>query len=122
RGYAVVSTDGGHQAKNPIDASFGVDPQARADYQFRSTDLVAQVAKKIVADYYGSAPHHSYMMGCSNGGRESMIAAQRYPALFDGVVAGDPAFDLTRAAVAEAWFSVKMSGIAEKDSNSKPLL
>ena len=122
RGYAVVSTDGGHQAKNPMDASFGADPQARADYQFRSTDLVAQVAKKIVAQYYGSAPHHSYMAGCSNGGREAMMAAQRYPALFDGVVAGDPAFNLTGAAIAEAWFSIKMAEIAPKGANGMPQL
>ncbi len=122
RGYAVVSTDGGHQAKNPMDASFGADPQARADYQFRSTDLVAQVAKKIVTQYYGSAPHHSYMAGCSNGGREAMIAAQRYPTLFDGIVAGDPAFDLTRAAIAEAWFSIKIAEIAPKGANGLPQL
>jgi hypothetical protein len=122
RGYAVVSTDGGHQAKNPMDAAFGSDPQARADYQFRSTDLVANVAKKIVAAYYGSAPQHSYMAGCSNGGREAMMAALRYPDLFDGVIAGDPAFDLTRAAVAEAWFSIKMADIAPKDANGMPQL
>ncbi len=122
RGYAVVSTDGGHQGKNPGDATFGADPQAREDYQFRSTDLVAPVAKKIIADYYGSAPHRSYMAGCSNGGREAMLAAQRYPELFDGIIAGDPAFDLTRAAIGEAWFSIKMAGIAPKNANGLPML
>ncbi len=122
RGYAVVSTDGGHQGKNPGDAAFGADPQARADYQFRSTDLVAPIAKKITAAYYGAAPHHSYMAGCSNGGREAMLAAQRYPNLFDGIIAGDPAFDLTRAAVAEAWFSIKLAEIAPKNPDGMPLL
>lgn len=122
RGYAVASTDGGHQAKNPGDAAFGADPQARADYQYRSTELVAKVAQQIVEQYYGRGPHHSYMAGCSNGGREAMIAAQRYPSLFDGVVAGDPAFDLTRAAIAEAWFSNKFAEIAPKDTNGSPLL
>jgi pimeloyl-ACP methyl ester carboxylesterase len=122
RGYAVVSTDAGHEGKNPGDATFGTDPQARADYQFRSTDLVAPVAKKIIAEYYGSAPHHSYMAGCSNGGREAMLAAQRYPDLFDGIIAGDPAFDLTRAAIAEAWFSIKMAEIAPKNPSGMPLL
>ena len=115
----MVATDGGHQAKNPMDASFGADPQARADYQFRSTNLVAQIAKKIVAQYYGSAPHHSYMSGCSNGGREAMMAAQRYPTLFDGVIAGDPAFHLTpRSSAARAWFSIKMAEIAPKDATA----
>ena len=122
RGYAVVSTDGGHQGKNPGDGSFGADPEARADYQYRSTDLVAGVAKKIVAQYYGKAPEHSYMVGCSNGGREAMIAAQRYPLDFDGVVAGDPAFDLTNAAVAEAWFTAKFAEISPKAPNGMPLL
>ncbi len=51
-----------------------------------------------------------------------MIAAQRYPDRFDGIIAGDPAFDLTRAAIAEAWFSVKMAEIAPKDPNGMPLL
>ncbi len=122
RGYAVVSTDAGHEGKNPGDATFGADPQARADYQFRSTDLVAPVAKKIIAEYYGSAPQHSYMAGCSNGGREAMLAAQRYPDLFDGIIAGDPAFDLTRAAISEAWFSIKMAEIAPKSPNGMPQL
>ena len=120
RGYAVVSTDGGHQGKNPGDATFGADPQAREDYQHRSTEVVAPVAKSIVAQYYGKPPHHSYMAGCSNGGREAMIAAERYPSLFDGVIASDPAFDLTRAALAEAWFSIKFAEIAPKGSNGMP--
>ena len=122
RGYAVVSTDAGHEAKDRLDASFGSDPQARADYQYRSTDLVAGVAKKIVAAYYGRPDAHSYMAGCSNGGREAMIAAERYPADFDGIVAGDPAFNFLRAAIAEAWFSQKFAEIAPKDASGKPRL
>jgi hypothetical protein len=122
RGYAVVSTDGGHQARNPADASFGSDPEALADYQYRSTDRVAMVAKKIVTQYYGRLPQHSYMVGCSNGGREAMIASQRYPNDFDGIVAGDPAFDLTRAAIAEAWASARFAEIAPRDANGIPQL
>ena len=121
-GYAVVSTDGGHEGTGPGDATFGADPQARADYQYRSTEVVAPVAKLIIAKYYGEPPKYSYMSGCSNGGREAMIAAQRYPSLFDGVIAGDPAFDLTRAAVAEAWFSMKFAEIAPKGPNGMPAL
>jgi len=122
RGYAVVSTDGGHQAKSPMDASFGSDPEALADYQYRSTDRVATVAKKIVAQYYGRLPQHSYMVGCSNGGREAMIASERYPNDFDGIVAGDPAFDLTRAAIAEAWATARFAEIAPKDAKGTPQL
>jgi pimeloyl-ACP methyl ester carboxylesterase len=122
RGYAVVSTDGGHQGKSPMDASFGSDPEALADYQYRSTDRVTAVAKKIVTQYYGRLPQHSYMVGCSNGGREAMIASQRYPDDFDGIVAGDPAFDLTRAAIAEAWATARFAEIAPKDANGIPQL
>jgi len=121
RGYAVVSTDGGHEGRTPIDASFGSDPGARADYEYASTDRVAVAARQIVAQYYGRDPRYSYMVGCSNGGREAMIAEQRYPSLFDGIVAGDPAFDLTRAAVQEAWTLREFGAIAPKGANGMPL-
>ena len=52
---------------------------------------------------YAVAPKHSYFMGCSNGGREAMMAAQRYPLEFDGVIAANPGFRLSRAAVAQQW-------------------
>lgn len=122
RGYAVASTDGGHQGRNPADASFGSDPEALADYQYRSTDRVATVVKKIVGQYYGRLPQHSYMVGCSNGGREAMIASQRFPNDFDGIVAGDPAFHLTRAAIAEAWATARFAEIAPKGANGIPQL
>jgi hypothetical protein len=115
RGYAVVSTDGGHAA-NPqapmSDGSFGSDPGALADYEYRSTRLVTDAAKKILLRRYGHAPKRSYFRGCSNGGREGLMALQRYPGYFDGVIAGAPAFHLTRAMVAEAWNSMQFSAIA----------
>ena len=90
RGYAVVSTDGGHAAdpKAPMaDGSFGSDPAALADYDTRSTQTCpADAAKKIVLRRYGQLPTHSYFRGCSNGGREGLIAVQRYPTYFDGVI------------------------------------
>jgi pimeloyl-ACP methyl ester carboxylesterase len=120
RGYAVVSTDGGHAGKNPLDASFGADPQALADYEYRSTDRVAKAARKIIVAYYGREPQHAYMVGCSNGGREAMIASERYPDDFDGIVAGDPAFDLTKAAIGEAWNTIRFAEIAPKDEHGMP--
>lgn len=122
RGYAVVSTDAGHQGRNTSDGAFGSDPEARVDYQYRSTKLVAEVAEKIIVKYYGRKSAHAYMAGCSTGGREAMLATQRYPELFDGVVAGDPAFNVVHAAIAEAWFSRKFADIAPKDAQGKPLL
>ncbi len=125
RGYAVVSTDGGHES-NPnahgIDGSFGSDPGALADYEYRSTQLVTDAAKAILARHYGEGPKHSYFRGCSNGGREGLMAVQRYPQYFDGVIAGAPAFHLTRAMIAEAWSSMQFAAIAPKDAQDRPNL
>ena len=113
-GYAVVTTDGGHKNAGTAmaDGSFGSDPEARADYNYLSTKRVTEVARKVIAQYYGSPIRHSYFQGCSNGGREGLIAAQRYPEYFDGIIAGAPAFNLTHAAIAEAWNTVQLATIA----------
>jgi feruloyl esterase len=125
RGYAVVSTDGGHEA-DPRDpksmGAFGSDPGALADYEYRSTRLVTDAAKAILVKYYGEKPKRSYFRGCSNGGREGLIAIQRYPQYFDGVIAGAPAFRLTRAMIAEAWNTMQYSAIAPRDAQGQPEL
>lgn len=100
RGYAVVATDTGHQGR---DAAFGADQQARLDYAYAAIGKVTDVAKQLISLYYGKPAAKNYFMGCSNGGREAMLAAQRYPLEFDGVVAGNPGFRLAEAAVGEAW-------------------
>ncbi len=124
RGYAVVSTDGGHGSDppNPLDGSFGSDPSALADYLYRSTQRVADAAKKILAEYYGQPATRSYFRGCSNGGREGLMSVQRYPQYFDGVIAGAPAFHLTRAMIAEAWNTMEFAAIAPADGNGRPNL
>jgi feruloyl esterase len=125
RGYAVVSTDGGHAAdpKAPlIDGSFGSDRDALADYEYRSTQLVMDAAKEILVRHYGQAPKRSYFRGCSNGGREGLMAVQRYPQYFDGVIAGAPAFHLTRAMIAEAWSTMQFSAIAPQNAQGQPAL
>ena len=77
-GYAVVSDDGGHQGGG--DTSFGHEQQARLDYAFESTIETARVAKQLIGAYYGKLPVHSYFVGCSNGGREAMMAIECFPA------------------------------------------
>jgi pimeloyl-ACP methyl ester carboxylesterase len=121
-GYAVVSTDGGHQdsSQTRADGSFGSDPGARDDYDFLSTKRVTDVARKVIAQFYGQSVQHSYFRGCSNGGREGLIAVERYPEYFDGVIAGSPAFNLTHAAIAEAWNTVQLASIAPKGPNGMP--
>ena len=121
-GYAVVTTDGGHENAGfgMVDGSFGADPEARADYNYLSTKRVTDVARKVIAQYYGSPIRYSYFQGCSNGGREGLIAAERYPSYFDGVIAGSPAFNLTHAAIAEAWNTVQLATIAPKKPDGTP--
>jgi feruloyl esterase len=110
QGYAVVSTDSGHD--NDVNTSdvagtfeFGFDPQARSDYGYNGPARVTQAAKTIIKQFYGRKPAYSYFVGCSEGGREGLMLSQRYPKFFDGIVAGNPGMDLPKAAVAEAWDS-----------------
>ncbi|MBV9223655.1 MAG: tannase/feruloyl esterase family alpha/beta hydrolase [Acidobacteriaceae bacterium] len=119
RTYAVVSTDGGHQG---MDSSFGSEQQARLDYAYQQLGKTADVARELISRYYGREPSRSYFMGCSNGGREAMMAAQRYPLKFDGVVAGNPGFHLSHAAIAEVWDTIAFSAIAPKDASGTPIL
>ncbi len=122
RGYAVVSTDAGHQGRDTRDATFGLDQQARYDYAQGSVPMVAREATSLIASRYGRAPDRRYFMGCSNGGRQGMLAAQRDPLLFDGIVAGNPGFRLSRAAVAQAWDTQAFLRAAPRDADGQPIL
>ncbi len=119
RGFAVVSTDAGHEGP---DASFGSDQQARLDYAYQALGKVTAEAKTIIANFYGRPAKWSYFMGCSNGGRQGMMAAQRYPLEFDGIIAGDPGFRLSRAAVGELWDTAQLSRIAPRDAQGRPIV
>ena len=118
QGYAVLSQDSGHDnavnsvpAKNGASA-FGFDPQARAEYGGTSLSASVKAAKAAVTAFYGRSPKFSYFLGCSKGGQEGMMLAQRYPALFDGIIAGAPGFALPRAAVAEMWDTQAFAQVA----------
>jgi len=90
RGFAVASHDSGHKGAG-FDDSFMADQRAAIDFAESSVRKVTLVTRDIAEGFYGEAPHHSYMTGCSTGGREGMLASQRYPELFDGIVVGAPA-------------------------------
>lgn len=122
RGYAVVSTDAGHQGRDTRDATFGLDQQARYDYAQGAVPMVAREATSLIAQRYGRAPERRYFMGCSNGGRQGMLAAQRDPLLFDGIIAGNPGFRLSRAAVAQAWDTQALLRAAPRDAAGEPIL
>jgi hypothetical protein len=129
QGYAVVSTDAGHD--NVIDydanaggtAAFGADPQARIDYGYNAVDKVTQTAKILIGIYFDRVIQYSYFVGCSNGGRQGMVASRRFPSYFDGIVVGDPGFNLPKAAVAEAWNEQALAPLATKlSTNNQPYL
>lgn len=121
RGFAVVSTDAGHSG-SMVDASFGVDQQARVDYGYAAIGKVASASKALVQRYYARPPQHSYFAGCSNGGRQALTAAERFPLLFDGIVAGDPTMRFSRVAIDEAWNLNVLAKAAPKDSAGHPLI
>ncbi|MFJ7213059.1 tannase/feruloyl esterase family alpha/beta hydrolase [Amycolatopsis sp. NPDC098790] len=90
---ASATTDMGHQGQN--DGSWALDnPQAQIDFAYRGVHVTSQVAKALITRFYGRAPAYSYFTGCSDGGREALMEAQRYPDDFDGIAAGAPANDM----------------------------
>lgn len=98
RGYAVSSTDTGHSGNT---ASFGLGhPEKVIDFGWRAVHEMAVVSKQIVDAFYGTPPEYSYWNGCSAGGRQGMVAAQKFPADFDGIIAGAPGLDWTGRAAA----------------------
>jgi feruloyl esterase len=97
QGFAVLSSDAGHSGST---TTFGIDPQARLDYGYQAVGKLTPMAKSAIQIAYGKGPDRSYFTGCSNGGRHGMVAAARYFADYDGILAGAPGYNLPKAAVA----------------------
>jgi hypothetical protein len=103
RGYAAAATDDGHEASG-IDASWAVGhPQKVVDFAYRSLKVTTDNAKAIITAYESGAPTRSYFDGCSDGGREALMEAQRYPGDFDGIIAGSPANAWTQLFTGFVW-------------------
>lgn len=120
RGFAVASTDGGHRGA-VFDFAFQADQRAALDFALASVPTVATLAKRIVAARYGAPAHHSYMTGCSTGGREGMLAAQRFPELFDGVIVGAPAMRTGWSNLGMAHAAVAFNQAAPRDAQGTPI-
>jgi hypothetical protein len=91
-GYAATATDTGHTGSSPIDAGWAMGHSEKIiDYGYRGIHEMTRVAKTVIAAYYSKPPQHSYFAGCSGGGREALLEAQRYPDDYDGILAGSPA-------------------------------
>jgi feruloyl esterase len=95
KGYAATATDTGHGG-TPIDATWAVGhPEKVVDFGHRGIHEMTRVAKEAVHAFYGKNPQRSYFAGCSDGGREALMEAQRYPTDYDGILAGAPANNWT---------------------------
>ncbi|CAM3916887.1 Mono(2-hydroxyethyl) terephthalate hydrolase [Klebsiella quasivariicola] len=88
--FVVAATDMGHHG-SMMDASWAEDPQKRIDFAWRANHLTAVLAKAVMQTLYRQPPKYAYFMGCSDGGREALMEAQRFPQDFDGISAGAPA-------------------------------
>jgi feruloyl esterase len=131
-GFAVVSTDSGHDNAVNSDpnagggAAFGRDPQSRVEFAYRSYDLVAQYAKGAIEKFYAEKAARSYFVGCSEGGRQGAMLTQRFPTHFDGIVAGDPLVHIPYSASYGAYIVQSIAPLAiaqgNVDASGTPLL
>lgn len=117
RGYACIVTDMGHKS-TALDAKWAYNNlQAEVDFGFRATHVTTLAGKTVAAQFYGNAPRRSYFLGCSTGGRQGMMEAQRFPHDYDGIVSGAPVINETGDGLVLLW-SVK----SLHDASGRPLL
>lgn len=109
QGFAVISSDAGHTGAQTT--AFGFEPVARLDYGYQAVAKLTPMAKELIKTAYGKVPDRSYIGGCSNGGRHTMVAAARYADQYDGFLAGAPGYNLPKAAVANIWSSQQFAKI-----------
>lgn len=99
-GYASSSTDTGHEAS---DSAWLSDRQRIIDYGYRAIHEMTVKAKAVIEDHYGNAPEYSYFNGCSTGGRQGLMEAQRFPDDYDGIVSGAPVNRFTHLHMGQLW-------------------
>ncbi|RZS37014.1 feruloyl esterase [Herbihabitans rhizosphaerae] len=119
---AVAATDDGHVGDPPelapMDGRWAADNQpARDDFAFRAPHVLSRASKALIATFYGKPPKQSYFNGCSTGGREALLLAQRYPDDFDGIIAAAPANHMSALVGYQAWLAK-----ANEGPNGTPLL
>lgn len=114
KGYATGSTDTGHQ--DPGHKWAMGNPEALVDWTHRAVHETTVVAKRLIQAFYGRKTRYAYWDSCHNGGRQGLESAQRYPEDFDGIVAGDPAYYLTRLQAGSEY----LNWVALKDGVNAP--
>jgi hypothetical protein len=109
QGYAAAATDAGVPVDIADPSSWADDPQLVTNFAYRSLHDMTVVGKAATARFYGRPPAYSYWNGCSTGGRQGLMEAQRYPSDYNGIVASAPAINWTRFIPAELWPQVVMN-------------
>ncbi len=103
-GFVHARTNTGHDSRKEPSGSFILsNPQKAIDYAYRAVHVTADLAKKVATDYYAQPVQYSYLNSCSNGGRQGLLEAQRYPDDFDGIVANAPWVDQTGFTIGAMW-------------------
>ncbi len=108
-GYAVANSNTGHDSGAEPSSAFGFNNRkAEIDFGYRAVHLTVNAAQTIIREYYDQDPEYSYLEGCSTGGRQGLMEAQRYPYDFDGIVAGAPVIHYQTTNVSHAWMLQKV--------------
>lgn len=124
QGFAVVSSNAGHDAKAYPEAglagsaAFAHDAEARHNYAYGAVQTLNPVARTLVENYYQSPIKYSYGIGQSNGGRLAMVAATRFPTMFNGLLVGSPGFNAPKAALQHAWDAQVLYRMKDKTNES----
>jgi feruloyl esterase len=118
-GFAFAQTNTGHDARKEPGGTFVMsNPQKAIDYAWRAVHLTATTAKNITKDYYGKPVSRAYWNSCSNGGRQGLIEAQRFPEDFDGIVANAPWVDQTGFTIGAMW---NQKSLSEAEKSGAPV-
>lgn len=117
-GYAAVATDAGHDVDKLPKWALG-HPEKIVDFGYRANHLGAVIGKAVVAEFYGAPAKRAYFWGCSNGGRDALMLAQRYPQDFDAIAVGAPANNFTARMAAFSQTRLDFNGDAGKGLSSK---
>ena len=108
-GYAVAGTDDGHRSGDVTDASWALNqPEKIKDYGWRAIRETSLASKQILRRLKSRQASKSYFVGCSDGGREALMMAQRFPTYFDGIIAGAPAYTMTRLSTGGAMRALEL--------------
>ena len=117
QGFAVISSDAGHSG--PQTPFFGLESQSRRDYGYQAVAKLTPMAKDLIRAAYGRGPDRSYIGGCSNGGRHTLVAAARLGDQYDGYLVGAPGYRLPNAALAQIWGVQQWAPLATPGASTK---